>query len=92
MLENEEYFPSWGGQGKEGYLFSSHQDGCNSTTSSVFVPVELKIGVNAIVVKSSLAFLPRGLQWGNYTPLQLMVSLYSSILLYETTFFLFFFF
>lgn len=41
-------------------MFSSHQDSCNSATSGVFAPVELKIGVNTIVVKSNLGCLPRG--------------------------------
>lgn len=43
-----------------GCVFSSHQDSCNSATSGVFAPVELKIGVNTIVVKSNLGCLPRG--------------------------------
>lgn len=67
MVGCEEYFLTWGGQGEEGYLFSSHQDSCNSATSSVFAPVELKIGVNTAVVKSCLACLPRGCS-GAITP------------------------
>lgn len=43
-----------------GCVFSSHQDSCNHTTSGVFAPVELKIGVNTVVVKSNLGCLSRG--------------------------------
>lgn len=42
-----------------GCVFSSHQDSCTHATSGVFAPVELKIGVNTIVVKSNLGCLPR---------------------------------